>query len=389
AHFGSAESGHSAERKDRKGTTRLETGEVEVIEVAVGRKAREWREPTQQPKPSTLSMPPPRRRRNIGPHSSKVDTTVSSGAFLVAVWCVAVATGQEQCRFKTGTMADQSPGDCNLDELPTAELEQICARTGFDEAMASIRRRQRDDSTPNRADLTVEAQKCLMLDGIRSSKPKKWIRDILSLSYEQYSLFSLENKDTRRHAFLSIFVNWAFRQVAHRSKHRTLSPEEEQDLAQKWSTKRDILYDYAVMLFSYSDEEMPDIARDFKSSTLMPDMNPAQEAYVYKEIYKNVGLIKLDGTDEKNLLWMLSYLDPNALDRLISGDIPDLKRMQPRKTMDWIALYLGTIALGCVLLLKRNRLVSRNSGEKNEEGQRVRGGVKKKGRRKNDAEEEA
>ena len=309
----------------------------------------------------------------------------SSWFLLVAVWCVAACMGQEQCRFETGT------GECTLalDELPTAELQQICARAGFKEAMTAIRRRQRDNPMPNRADLTVEAEKCLMMDKMRSSDPKKWTRDIVSLSYEQYAVFGQENADIRRNVFGTVFQAWATNQVAART-YLFPSPEEEQELVQDRLARRDDLYIDAVELFSLPDEEvqyqMLQIARSYTSADLA-NLNPDQEAFANMEIYKIVDSIQLDQwldeIDEKYLLLMLSHVDPNALERLITEDIPDLKSMQPCMTVDWIAAsILGAIALGSAFLLKRSGIFSRNGREKDEEGQRVRGGGKKKSRRK-------
>mmetsp|Transcript_36080 Transcript_36080/g.81083 ORF Transcript_36080/g.81083 Transcript_36080/m.81083 type:complete len:315 (+) Transcript_36080:414-1358(+) len=299
----------------------------------------------------------------------------SSGAFLVAVWCVAVATGQEQCRLKTGTMADQSPGDCNLDELPTAELEQICARTGFDIAMASIRRRQRDDPTPNHVELTVEAQKCLMLDGIRSSKPKKWTLDLLSLFYEQYTLFGLENADIYRHVFVC-----AFKGLITLETIRITMPE----MVQELRTLIDGCYEQAGELFRHdATEKITDAQRRSLMSPWVVFGDQFVEIEMNLKFFKIAHLIKLNDNDEKNLLRMLSYLDPNALERLISGDIPDLKSMQPRITIDWIVVsIIGVIALVSAFLLKRSGIFARNGKERDEEGQRAKGGGKKKGRRK-------
>ena len=57
--------------------------------------------------------------------------------------------------------------------------------------------------------------------------------------------------------------------------------------------------------------------------------------------------------------------------------------MEPRRTVDWIAAsILGAIALGSAFLLKWSGIFARNGREKDEEGQRVKGGGKKKGRRK-------
>ena len=97
-------------------------------------------------------------------------------------------------------------------------------------------------------------------------------------------------------------------------------------------------------------------------------------------------MIKLDENDEKHLLLMLLNIDPNALERLISGDVPDLKSMQPHMTVDRITVCvlctMAFIALGSAYLLKRSEFVTRNARERDEEGQRVKGGGKKKGRRK-------
>jgi len=294
----------------------------------------------------------------------------------VAVWCVAVATcmgQQEQCRLRTGTMADQSPGDCNLDELPTAELEQICARTGFDMAMASIRRRQRDDPTPNRMDLAIEAEKCLMLDEIRSSDPKKWAHDIVSLFYEQYALFGLENAVTWRPVLVGIFQIWTYSQIAGNP------PELAQRLADLYRDAHEkfILFDVGMSNAGSTNDDASALLSNTRT------IDTAQEVYANAEFFRIVHLIKLNDTDEKNLLWMMSYLDPNALERLISGDIPDLKSMQPRITIDWIVVsIIGVIALVSAFLLKRSGIFARNGKERDEEGQRAKGGGKKKGRRK-------
>ena len=45
-------------------------------------------------------------------------------------------------------------------------------------------------------------------------------------------------------------------------------------------------------------------------------------------------------------LWMLSYIDPSLLGRLISGDVLDLKSMQPHVTVDVIIVsIIGAAAL--------------------------------------------
>ncbi|EJK51255.1 hypothetical protein THAOC_29588, partial [Thalassiosira oceanica] len=203
----------------------------------------------------------------------------STAALLVAVWCVASAdttavpgpsacmAGQEHCGIETKAAPDPSPGISTPDEMFTsaAVLEQICAETGFRRSMIAIRRRQRDDPTPNDADLVIEAKKCLMLE-------------------------------------------------------------------QEWRVKTDDWYEEAARLFALSDGNIPAARRRSLLSTLKVDQH--EESLINSEFYRIVHLIKLDETDEKNLLWMLSYIDPSVLERLISGDVPDLKSMQPRAAVD-------------------------------------------------------
>jgi len=299
-----------------------------------------------------------------------------SSLLVAAVWCIVVAAcmGQEQCRSGTFTTADYLRGDCKLDlgELSTAELRQICARTGFEEAMTVIRRRQRDDPAPNREDLIVEAEKCLVLDVMRSSDPKKWARDIVSLSYEQYVAVSGRENDIRRNIFVKLFQNWALLQT-----ERTLilfSLEQEQE----WSAAIGEIRKLAVGLSILSDEEIPNLK--FMSLSL-----PAR-TYANIEIHRVVDSVQLDENDEMHLILMLLNISPNTLERLISGDVPDLKSMQQPMTVYWItASILSAIVLtafGCALLLKWSGTVTRNSRERDGEGRRVKGGAKKKGGRK-------
>ena len=315
---------------------------------------------------------------------------MSSMAFLIAVWCVAGAdtatvpeshdcVEEEHGRFETEATLDPSLGNYTLDELSAAELTQICDQTRFLEAMVAIRRRQRGDQTPNHADLVTEAEKCLVLDKMRSSDPKKWTRDIMSLFYEQYTLFGQENTDIRRQMFVSVFQTWAFHQV--KRKNLSTSPEREQELKQEWMTDTGDLYLKAAEFFVLPDEAMPD-AGSLSAYELLFGMNAAQEAYINMEFYRIVDWIELDEFDEKNFLWMLSYIDPSALERLISGDVPDLKSMQPRMTVDGIAVSaLGVIVFGCTLLLKRSGIFNETGG-KDENGRRGKvGGKKKRGRK--------
>ena len=301
-----------------------------------------------------------------------------SSLLVAAVWCIVVAAcmGQEQCRSGTFTTADYLRGDCKLDlgELSTAELRQICARTGFEEAMTVIRRRQRDDPAPNREDLIVEAEKCLVLDVMRSSDPKKWARDIMSLSYEQYTLLRLGRSDTHRNIFGGVFQAWSVNKIAR--TYSLFSMTQELDVID--------LYKLAVEIFSLSDEEMRDEAQEFMSAIIMRDMEDHVVAYVNMLIYRiAVSIDKLDEIDEKIFLLMLSHVDPNALERLITGDIPDLKSMQPRTIGNWTAVaFLGAIALGSAYLVKRSGIFAGNGREKDGKGQRVRVGGKKKGRRR-------
>ena len=275
-------------------------------------------------------------------------------------------------------MTDLMPGDCTvalaLDELSTAELQQICARAGFEEAMTVIRRRQRDDPAPNRAELAVEAERCLMLDEMRSSDPKKWARDIMSLSYEQYTLLRLGRSDTHRNIFGGVFQAWSVNKIAR--TYSLFSMTQELDVID--------LYKLAVEIFSLSDEEMRDEAQEFMSAIIMRDMEDHVVAYVNMLIYRiAVSIDKLDEIDEKIFLLMLSHVDPNALERLITGDIPDLKSMQPRTIGNWTAVaFLGAIALGSAYLVKRSGIFAGNDREKDGKGQRVRVGGKKKGRRR-------
>lgn len=319
---------------------------------------------------------------------------MSTAAFLLltAVWCVAGTDttaiskshdclGEELCRFETeAATLDPSPGNGALEELSAAELTQICDRTGFHEAMTAIRRRQRGDPTPNHADLAIEAEKCLVLDEMRSSDPKKWTHDIMSLSFEQYTLLGLDNSDIRRHSFVSLFQVWAYYQILA-FNHRSTSPERKQVLAQEWSARRDDLYQKAGKVFSLSDDEISD--RD--TSLMMPlshRVGQFQESHINSEFYRIVDWIELDEIDEKNLLLMLSHIDPSALDRLISGDVPGLKSKQVMSVGGIVVSTLCAIVFGCTLLLKRSGIFNETGREKDENGRWLKGGGKKKRGRK-------
>jgi len=317
---------------------------------------------------------------------------MSSMAFLIAVWCVAGAdtatvpeshdcVEEEHGRFETEATLDPSLGNYTLDELSAAELTQICDQTRFLEAMVAIRRRQRGDPTPNHADLVTEAEKCLVLDKMRSSDPKKWTRDIMSLFYEQYSLFGLENTDIRRQIFVSVFQNWAFHQVIA-FNHQSTLPERKQKLKQVSTSYLDEVYLTAVKFIGLPDDEMP-YAVSVAASALLIELNAEQEAFMNVKFHKIVNWIELDEIDEKYLLCLLSHIDPGALDRLISGDVPDLNSMQPCMSVDRIAVSaLCAIAFGCTLLLKRSGIFNETGQEKGENDRRLKGGGKKKRGRK-------
>ncbi|EJK53467.1 hypothetical protein THAOC_27099, partial [Thalassiosira oceanica] len=143
-------------------------------------------------------------------------------------------------------------------------------------------------------------------------------------------------------------------------------------------------YEEAGELFRHdATDKITDAHRQSLLSPWEHQSDQFEEGRVNLEFFRIAHLIKLNDNDEKNLLRMLSYLDPNALDRLISGDIPDLKSMQPGVTIEWIAVsIIGVIALVSAFLLKRSGIFARNGKERDEEGRRAKGGGKKKGRRK-------
>ncbi|EJK58808.1 hypothetical protein THAOC_08981 [Thalassiosira oceanica] len=179
--------------------------------------------------------------------------------------------------------------------------------------------------------------------------------------------------------------------------YRLLSQEQEQE----WRVKTDDWYEEAARLFALSDGNIPAARRRSLLSTLKVDQH--EESLINSEFYRIVHLIKLDETDEKNLLWMLSYIDPSVLERLISGDVPDLKSMQPRAAVDgFVVSILCVIAFGCLLFLmrsgsvsgivdmvalcsaislNRSETVTRNGKEGGKDGLRMRGGGKMKRRR--------
>lgn len=262
------------------------------------------------------------------------------------------ARGSLQCKIED----DLSPGTCSLSDLSKTELKKICTRVGFDNAMDTIRE-QRDILLPSRADYVQEADKCLQLEVLVKDEPKQWNRMVKSLLHEQYLHFN-ELTSSDRHYVLIHYVQ------ALTSRYATQLNLTKTTAVSRENTLQALETDKLVSIHRKAIEEDGGLNDDVFSRMF--------NVYLTDDF-------KFNKVDENFLLRQLVYLDRNALDSLVSGDVPDLPT---RRSFARVGTAIVLVLCAALVFLTARFFFQTREKERRRTGTRHKKGGKKKKKKK-------